>query len=98
MVHHAAGNPTKAEIYKGLVAALHEALPTTIPADELRHLVDSLHEHMQHLAWAEPWLFQNVVFPLLRNNRANTDDACEIWVQELVDFVGARTETPDAVV
>jgi hypothetical protein len=83
MVHHAAGNPKKAEIYKGLVAALHDALPATIPAEELRRLVDSMRGHMRQLAWTEPWLFQDVVFPLLRNDRANTDDACEIWVQEL---------------
>ncbi|MHC8331480.1 VPA1262 family protein [Pseudomonas sp. LB3P25] len=88
MVHHAAGNPTKFEIYKGLVAALHEALPTTIPAEELRHLVDSMRGHMRQLAWAEPWLFQDVVFPLLRNDRANTNDACDIWVHELVALLG----------
>ncbi|KXS32544.1 MAG: Uncharacterized protein AWT59_1313 [Candidatus Gallionella acididurans] len=87
MVHHAAANPKKAEIYKGLVAALHEALPATIPAADLRHLVDSMRGHMRQLAWAEPWLFQDVVFPLLQNNRANFDDACEIWVQELASIL-----------
>lgn len=83
MVHRAAGNSKKTEIYKSLVAALHEALPATIPAEELRHLVDSMRGHMRQLTWAEPWLFQDVVFPLLQNDRANTDDACEIWVHEL---------------
>lgn len=83
MVHRAARNLKKAEIYNGLVAALHETLPATIPADELRRLVDPMRGHMRQLAWAEPWLFQDVVFPLLQNDRANTDDACEIWVQEL---------------
>ncbi|NMM14633.1 MAG: hypothetical protein HHJ17_14015 [Rhodoferax sp.] len=87
MVHHAAGNPKKAEIYKGLVAALHEALPATIPAEELRRLVDSMRGHMQQLAWTEPWLFQDVVFPLLQNDRANTDEACEIWMQELAGML-----------
>jgi hypothetical protein len=93
MVHHAAGNPKKTEIYKGLVAALHEALPATIPAEELRHLVDSMRGHMRQLAWAEPWLFQDVVFPLLRNKRANTDDACEIWVRELADLLGSEHQS-----
>lgn len=87
MVHHAARNPEKAEIYKGLVAALHEALPATITADELRRLVDSMRGHMRQLACTEPWLFQDVVFPLLQNNRANTDDACVIWVQELAGML-----------
>lgn len=28
-----------------------------------------------------------MVSPLLRNDRANTDDACEIWVQELAEML-----------
>ena len=88
MVHRAAGNPERTEIYNGLVEALHEALPATIPASELQFLVDSMRGHMKKLTWAEPWLFRDVVFPLLRNGRANCDDACEIWVQELVILLG----------
>ena len=87
MVHHAAGNPNKADIYKGLVAALHEALSAAIPADELKRLIDSMRGHMRQLTWAEPWLFRDVVFPLLQNDRANTDDACDIWMQELTDML-----------
>jgi len=84
MVQHAAKNPKKIEIYNDLIAALHETLPATIPADDLRHLIDSLRGHMRQLAWAEPWLFRDVVSPLLRNRRVNYDDACEIWIQELI--------------
>ena len=70
-------------MYNGLLTALHEALPTTISADQLRFLVDSARRHMRELAWAEPWLFQDLVFPLLQSARANADDVCEIWVHEL---------------
>jgi hypothetical protein len=87
MVHNAERNPQKAAIYKGLVAALHQALPEAISADQLACLINSMRGHMRELAWTEPWLFQDVVFPLLQNNRANTDDACEIWVQELVGML-----------
>jgi len=83
MVNRAAGNSKKAEIYRCLVAALHEALPTTIATEDLIGLIDSMRGHMQQLSWAEPWLFQDVVFPLLQNDRVNVDCACEIWVQEL---------------
>ncbi|MGU7840880.1 VPA1262 family protein [Burkholderia sp. AW33-5] len=83
MIHRASGNAEKAEIYKGLVAALHETLPSTIATEEFRHLIDSMRGHMHELAWAGPWLFQDVVFPLLQNGRADTDDACEIWIEEL---------------
>ena len=84
MIHHAAGDPKKAAIYKGLVTALHKALPEKITADDLSLLVDSMRGHMRQLAWAGQWLFQDVVLPLLQNGHANTDDACEIWGQELV--------------
>lgn len=49
MVHRAAGDPARAEIYNGLVAALHEVLPKTISAEKLRLLVDSLRGHMLQL-------------------------------------------------
>ena len=92
MVHRAAGNSAKAEIHKGLIAALHEALPATITTNELRYLVDSMRGHMRQLAWTEPWLFQDVVFPLLQNDRANIDDACEIWVRELAALLKPELE------
>ncbi|MHC8286319.1 VPA1262 family protein [Pseudomonas sp. XS1P51] len=84
MVNRAASKAETGEIYKGLLSALHGVLPTTIPASELKFLVDSMRGHMREIAWAEPWLSQEVVFPLLRNDRVDTDDACEIWIQELV--------------
>ncbi|NTV67202.1 MAG: hypothetical protein HGB06_05865 [Chlorobaculum sp.] len=90
MVHRAARNPKKAEIFKGLIGVLHEALPTKISAEELRSLIDSMRGHMRQLAWAEPWLFQDVIYPLLRNEHASTDDACEIWVQELASLLGLQ--------
>ncbi|WP_074266818.1 MULTISPECIES: VPA1262 family protein [Paraburkholderia] len=83
MINHAQRNPKKAEIYTGLVTALHEALPAKIQAEDLKHLVNSTRGHMRQLAWSEPWLFRDVVFPLLQSDRASIDDACEIWMQEL---------------
>jgi hypothetical protein len=92
MVHHLARNPNKTEIYQGLVTALHEALPATIPAEDLKRLVGSMRGHMRYLSWAEPWLFQDVVYPLLQNQRANTDDACEIWVHEVADLLNPELD------
>jgi hypothetical protein len=95
MVQHAAAHPKISEIYNGLVVALNAALPTTIPADELRILVDSMRGHMRQLTWAEPWLFQDVVYPLLQTNRVKSDDACEIWIQELAALLepGTKNQT-----
>lgn len=87
MAHHMAINPQKSDLYKGLVAALHDTLPTDIPAEELERLVDSMRGHMQQLAWVEPWLFRDVIFPLLQNNRAHYDDASAIWSQELANML-----------
>lgn len=87
MVHHMARNPQKIDLYKGLVAALHDALPPDIPAEELARLVNSMRGHMQQLAWVEPWLFQDVIFPLLQNNRVHYDDASALWSQELANML-----------
>ncbi|MGO6982554.1 VPA1262 family protein [Rhizobium leguminosarum] len=92
MVARTAEKQEKAEIYIDLVAALHGALPTPVPADDLRRLVDSMRGHMRELGWTEPWLFRDVVFPLLQNDRASTDDACEIWGQELANLLGPERE------
>ncbi|TBD04584.1 hypothetical protein ELH21_09350 [Rhizobium leguminosarum] len=92
MVARTAEKQEKAEIYIDLVAALHGALPTPIPADDLRRVVDSMRGHMRELGWTEPWLFRDVVFPLLQNDRASTDDACEIWGQELANLLGPERE------
>ena len=90
MVHRAARNPEKAEIFKDLIVELHEALPTKISAEVLRCLIDSMRGHMHKLAWTEPWLFQDVIYPLLSNERASTDDACEIWINELATLLGPQ--------
>lgn len=92
MVNRAAGNQKKDDVYKDLVAALHEALPATISAEELRRLVDSMRGHMRKLAWTEPWLFQDVVYPLLQSNRINANDACEIWMQDLVSMLEPQSK------
>lgn len=87
MVNHAARDSNKEEIFKDLVAALHKTLPEAITVEELRHLIDSMLGHMRQLAWAEPWLFRDVVLPLLQSGRASTEDACEIWMQELASML-----------
>jgi hypothetical protein len=87
MIHHATSSPQKTDVYKGLVAALHDMLPPDIPAEELVCLVNSMRGHMQQLAWVEPWLFQDVVFPLLQNNRTHYDHVSVIWTQELANML-----------
>ncbi|HAU3269273.1 TPA: hypothetical protein JDJ25_003945 [Salmonella enterica subsp. salamae] len=91
MVNHAARNKHETQPYKDLIKALHTVLPEIISSDELQHLVDSLRGHMQRLAWAEPWLFTDVVAPLLQAGRVANDDACKIWTEELVYMLEAHS-------
>jgi hypothetical protein len=89
MVQHAARDTRKVDVFSGLVAALHDALPAEISADELARVVNSMRGHMTHLTWAEPWLFRDVVYPLIEGGRASIDDACKIWTRELVGIIEA---------
>ncbi len=84
MVNHAARNKNETKNYNNLIEVLHASLPEIISSDEFQYLVDSLRGHMQRLAWAEPWLFTDVIAPLLQAGRVSNDDACKIWTEELV--------------
>ncbi|WP_419729811.1 VPA1262 family protein [Lichenicola sp.] len=92
MVQRTAKNPEDGDIYGSLVSALHAVLPANIVSNDLRQLVDSMRGHMRTLCWAEPWLFRDVVSPLLEGGRANIDDACEIWIQELADWLRSEDD------
>lgn len=92
MTHRAAKKEGEVQTYADLVTTLHGKLPGAIPLETLMRLVDDLRGHMNKIAWAEPWLFQDVILPLLQDERANTEDACEIWIKELTEEL--KTERP----
>lgn len=83
MIHRVVKHPNKKDIYKGLVAALHETLPEKISEEELQHVVNSMLGHMRRIALTEPWLFQDVIYPLLVGERITYEYACNIWFKEL---------------
>lgn len=88
LISRAAKNREKSDVYDALLAALREALPSPIPAEDLTRLISSMRGHMRELAWAEPWLSRDVIFPLLESERASIDDACGIWFEELSILLG----------
>jgi hypothetical protein len=92
MIQRAANTSEKAKIYNDLIVAPHGTLSTPISEEDLKRMVDSMRGHMRQLTWAEPWLFRDVVLPLLQNDRANTDDACDIWVHELAALLEPELE------
>jgi len=84
MIQRSASRRNGETIFRGLINSLYEVLPRTITAEEANLLVDSMRGHMRDLGWAEPWLYRDVVSPLLVDGRISADDLCNIWVSELL--------------
>ena len=87
MTNHFASQPANASIFRGLVDSLNEILPREIAGQDLNFLVDSLRGHMRRLSWCEPWLFQDVISPLMAAKRVAADDLCNIWIKEFVAYL-----------
>ena len=75
-----------AVIFQGLTAVLFQALPATLTSDQTNLVVDSLRGPLRHLSWAEPWLYRDVVEPLLTGHRVAADDLCRLWIAELTSY------------
>lgn len=86
MANHFAGNPDGATIFESLVDSLHAIMPNKIGAADVNLLVNSLRGHMRRLGWCEPWLFDDVMRPLLVDARVSADDLCSIWISELIAY------------
>ncbi len=87
MINHFGGHPDRVTIFRGLVDSLIEILPPKIDGDGADFLVHSLRGHMRRLSWYEPWLFQDVISPLMAAKRIAVDDLCRIWANELVAYL-----------
>lgn len=87
MAHHFAGQPEDATIFRSLVDSLHEIMPQEVCATDANLLVDSLRGHTGRLGWCEPWLFQDVIHPLMVDARIAADDLCNIWIRELITYL-----------
>ena len=82
MTNHFARQPDGAA-FRSLVNSLHGIMPQKISGADANLLVDSLRGHMRRLGWCEPWLFQDVIHPLMVDARISVDDLCTIWIREL---------------
>ncbi|MDF7675854.1 VPA1262 family protein [Neisseriaceae bacterium ESL0693] len=96
MIRHTATDTKKKDLYKntgiyeGLIVALHKILPAKIDIEALRDLVDFLKGN-QHLTLTEPWLFYDVISPLLQNSHITSEDALDIWMNAFIN----RLELPE---
>ncbi|WP_289117594.1 VPA1262 family protein [uncultured Idiomarina sp.] len=88
LVNRSANDERKRDQYEKLLVALKNELPEQLSESDLRHVIDSMRGHMRQLPWTEPWLFRDLVLPLLQSEQADTDDACKIWIEEIVSLIG----------
>lgn len=87
-----ASRPQDVAIYEPLVTLLQGALPEKAAKTDLVLLTDSLRGNMRGLSWSEPWLFSDIVYPMVERHQVNADDVCVIWMQELTaNFDEMRT-------
>jgi hypothetical protein len=86
MVNHFVGDPDGGTTFRGLVDSLHAIMSEKIGTADVNLLVDSLRGHMRRLGWCEPWLFEDVIRPLMADARVAVDDLCSIWIAELITY------------
>ena len=85
-----AKNSKNQQFYENLINLLYKLLPDQIPYCELISTIDSLRGHMYQLGWAEPWLFKDVIEPLLHKKRVSFEDVCKIWLEDLIQLLGGQ--------
>ncbi|WP_034181967.1 VPA1262 family protein [Burkholderia pyrrocinia] len=70
--------------------ALYNALPLKLTENDAEFLVDSLRGHMSELGWSEPWLFAEVIVPLIEDGRITSSELSGIWMKELSSYLDRR--------
>lgn len=60
-----------------------QLLPSTLNKRDLKTLLDSLRGHMKNLAHNGAWIHQNILQPLLEQNRVHIDDVALFWLNDL---------------
>jgi hypothetical protein len=70
--------------------ALYGALPKKLAKTDAEYLVDSLRGHMRELGWSEPWLFSEVIVPLLDEGRLTVNELSDTWIKELLSYLGRK--------
>ena len=78
------------QFYENLINLLYKLLPDQIPYCDLISTIDSLRGHMYQLGWAEPWLFKDVIEPLLQKKRVSFEDVCKIWLEDLIQLLSGQ--------
>ena len=86
-IHRSARHSNNRKLYESLIVELNETLPEKIPYPDFELLIESARGHMRQLGWAEPWLFSDIVQPLLNHERVDYEDVCKVWFQDLIELL-----------
>ena len=81
-----ATRPANETIFRALVDALLKVVPPHVASDDIDALVESVTCGRRGLAQCEPWLFQQLIRPLIDGGRSDADELCRIWVDELLTY------------
>lgn len=81
--------------YKDLISTLHSLLPQQLSQVDLRNLTDAMREHMSELIYVEPWLYSDILFPLIENKRVCYEYVSQIWIEELISIFNNQKTNQD---
>ena len=74
------------QLFGSLVKEYLATFPTVLAKDNVTVFINSLRGHMRELGWCEPWLFTQIVMPLIDKDRINFDDLAAIWMAEMEEL------------
>ena len=57
--------------------------PSVLVKEDVTLCINSLWGSIRRLGWCEPWLFNQVVEPLIKKNSVSFDDLAVIWMNEM---------------
>lgn len=73
------------EYYENLITELYKLLPQKVSNEDVNILIESTKGYHQKLSWSEPWLFRDIIQPLLAEGRVSYDYICQFWMQEIIE-------------
>lgn len=74
----------QSQIFYELLALLFEILPTKLEEEQTILLINSLRQNMTKISYSEPWISDNIIMPLLEQERISANGLSKIWLQDLL--------------
>lgn len=91
VINRNAHDESNSSFYKNALNFLHtKLLPEKLSGSDFELLINALRGHMHQLGWAEPWLFRDIVEPLLRERRVSFEDVSNVWFVDFMDLLNKK--------